>query len=219
MSVRATALLVILVLGTAAVLWFFHIRRRIVKRMRYIVGALEAALRPADTEYTVLGYLVGFKAVYKVRRRGVDRAWILYTIPPYHVLFYLPVIAALREAERLELTFRLERGVRGEAHIYDPRDRAVRRLVKKDVGDRAARMAQGLVDVGARRYEALYTSSDALEDARRIAQELQRLGVDVRRSSVVGTLSAIHVSLVPGAARVEEVVRRLVRLAEAIASR
>ena len=124
---------IIVILSSLAVLWFFQMRRLLIRRMRLVIGLLERILKPRDQNYTLLGYLVGFRAEYRLRSEKVPRAWALYMIPPHHVLLYVPVILAAGKKERLELTFRLSRPPRGEVHIYDPGDRATKRSVRTDL--------------------------------------------------------------------------------------
>ena len=206
---EATWLLVyaVLVASMASVVWFFQVRRAMIARMRAVIGILEDELRPRDKTYTLLGYLVGFRAVYDLPYRWSTRAWLLYTMPPGHVFFYLPVIALRGERDRLEVTFRLRSPLPGEAHVYDPRDRHVKRLVRRDTAGVEERLARAFVEASGRRYAALYSGEEALEKARALLEDLLAAGVDVRRVTLSDRDWALHVSLVPSVSTLREALR------------
>lgn len=206
----------VLVGGAASVVWFFQIRRSMILRMRGVISVLEHTFKPSDKEYTLLGYLVGFKATYKLRDPSITRAWLLYIMPPYHVFFYLPVIALARRRERLEVTLRTSYPLPGEAHLYVEGDGFVRRSVIRDVTGVARSYSRAAVSVGGREYVALYTGQLALGRAVELAEALQAAGADVRRVSIVDRLRAIHVSLVPSPnADLKGALERLLRVARA----
>ncbi|OWJ54969.1 hypothetical protein Pdsh_04550 [Pyrodictium delaneyi] len=207
-----------MVASMASVVWFFQIRRTMIMRMRAVVGILEDTLKPRDKEYTLLGYLVGFRAVYRLDKPWATRAWILYTMPPGHILFYLPIILLQRRRDRLEITLRLTAPLPGEAHIYDPRDRAVRRLVAKDTAESRERLRQRELMMKSRRYIALYSGEEALAKAEKLAQDLLARGVDLRRVTIDDRRRALHVSLVPSLENLREALETVYRHARRLAS-
>ena len=206
-------LYIIAVAAAVSVVWFFHMRRVMLMRMRGLVSLLERSFKPRDTQYVLLGYLVGFKAEYLLGNGPASKAWILYTIPPYHVFFYLPVISLAKRKERLEFTLRLRSPLPGEAHIYDPSDRAVLRAVAVDTANAGRRLYRGLVNIAGRELEALYSGDIALAKAKSLFEELVAAGVDVKRVSIVDRLHALHVSVVPRLDTVEELVERVMGFA------
>jgi len=207
----------VIVASMASVVWFFQIRRQMIARMRAVVGILEDVLRPRDKTYTLLGYLVGFRAVYELPYRWSRRAWILYTMPPGHVFFYLPVILLRREKDRLELTFRVNTPLPGEAHIYHPHDRHVARLVRRDTAGREGRLTRGEVVEAGKRFTALYSGSEALEKARQLLRGLLEAGADVRRVTLSDRDWALHVSIVPSVATLRRTLEVLKRYGEKLA--
>ena len=209
----------LLVASMASVVWFFQIRRTMIMRMRAVIGVLEDTLRPRDREYTLLGYLVGFRAVYKLDQPWATRAWILYTMPPGHILFYLPVVLLQRRRDRLEVTLRLTAPLPGEAHIYDPRDRAIHRLVARDTAEARDRLRERQVVIAGRSYTALYSGEEALSKAERLAHELLACGVDLRRVTLDDRRRALHVSLAPSLETLREALETLKRHARRLAQR
>ncbi len=189
-------LYLVIVAGALAALWFFQVRRLMIQRMKRIVEILEEELRPRDKTYTLLGYLVGFRAVYeRPRVRGVGRAWLLYTQPPRHVLFYLPVSKAIGARERLEITLRTPYLPRGEAHLYAPWDRASARLARRDA---SPGLREERLEVAGRSYVLL---SDGAPGARSAVLELASLlasrGVYPLRVTIDSRRQALHVALEP----------------------
>lgn len=200
---------IIVILSSITVLWFFQMRRLLVRRTRLVIGLLEKVLKPRDQQYTLLGYLVGFKAVYKLSSPRVPQAWALYMLPPHHVLLYVPVILLGGRKERLELTFRLSRPPGGEAHIYDPRDRATRRSVRIDLSRYRGRLYERDIEINGRIYKALYSSEEALRRAHSVLSDLAGLA-DVKRVTIASRVSAFHVALVPRIGALEETLNRVV---------
>lgn len=207
---------VVVILSSLTVLWFFQVRRLLIRRMRLVIGLLEKVLKPRDQQYTLLGYLVGFRAIYKLSSPKVPRAWALYMLPPHHVLLYVPVILLGGRKERLELTFKLSRPPGGEAHIYDPRDRATKRSIKIDLSKYRGKLYERDIEVNGRIYKALYSSEETLKTAHRILSDLVSLA-DVKRVTIASRVSAFHVALVPRIGTLEETLNRIVSYAHNLA--
>ncbi|BEP16894.1 hypothetical protein PYJP_02460 [Pyrofollis japonicus] len=207
---------IIVIISSLSVLWFFQMRRLMIRHMRLVIGLLERVLRPRDKTYTLLGYLVGFRAEYRLSSEKVPKAWALYMIPPHHVLLYVPVILVGRRKERLELTFRLSKPPGGEAHLYDPRDKAVKRLVENDVRNYKGRLYNREVVVKDRLFHALYSDEEALLHVRRVAESLVEL-VDLKRVTLASRFSAFHVSFVPRIGALEEALEKIIEHAYRLA--
>jgi len=95
----------IVVLATAMVYWYFYWRKRMLKFMRDITVSLEGALKPRDKTYTLLGYLVGFRAVYELDgKSGFRRAYVLLLLLPRHSLLYYPIAKLITSrVDRLDI--------------------------------------------------------------------------------------------------------------------
>ena len=197
--------LVILVLASMpSVAWFFKIRRKMLAYTVALIRSIEETLKPRDQRYWVHGYLVGFAAKYWVRRGPVDKVYVNFTIPPYHVFFYLPVIALFRKRERLDIAVEYSKplGVRGEAHLYDPSRRSVRSIVERDVREspfyRKGGFERGELRAGGKtmRY---YARGEALQLAQKLAEDLSELG-EVFRVSVVPSRKMLLATIAPKSA-------------------
>lgn len=200
----------VMIASIPAVIWFFRVRKLMIKRQVTLLSMLERGFRPKDTRYTVHGYLVGFTAKYWVYHGPVTRAWIYYSSPPHHVFFYLPFIYLLGKKERLDITLELKRmRVKGKAHVYRPGDRHVERTLEIDLAkEKRERYMETRIVLPRQTAKALYTNGEALDWARRIYTELSRL-TDVRRVSVDPGRRGLHVSTIPRLSTLEEVLSRL----------
>jgi len=204
--------LVAVIASMPSVIWFFYFRRVMIRKQSALAALLERLLRPRDKLYMYLGYLVGFRAEYRVSDERVKSVEATYTTPPYHVFFYLPLIALFGKREKLDLVARLReaaRSPRGEAHVYDDSVPSVRLAVK---GDLVGEYKEAVVESGGRRYKALYRGEAALDEAKRILSRLASRGVRVYRVSVDGSRRAVMVSVEPtGPEAVEAALHELFR--------
>lgn len=115
------AIAAIAILAVAMTLWFFKARREMLELTRDLVVELESALKPRDKEYTLLGYLVGFRGTYRLS--SGDEAYVLLTTFPRYSLLYYPIAKALGRKDRLEVAIKhRNRRVVRELHIVNARD-------------------------------------------------------------------------------------------------
>ncbi len=191
------ALAVLIIASFPSVIWFFRFRKAMIRKQANLIRHLEGQIRPRDKLYWYLGYLVGFRARYKVGRGGVENVYVLYTSPPYHVFFYLPIIWLFRKRERLELILQLgnDHGIRGEAHIADERIRSIRLSLTADLGDKGRYKRTVIRDSG-RDYTVYYTGGNALDKAVDLFNRI-KLHAPVYRVSVDGSRRSILVSVEP----------------------
>jgi len=105
-------------LAVAMVYWYFYWRRRMLKLMRDITVSLESALKPKDKTYTLLGYLVGFRAVYELNgKSGFRRAYALLLLLPRHSLLYYPIAKLVTSrVDRLDIALESEFYVLRDIH-------------------------------------------------------------------------------------------------------
>ena len=199
---------IVAALAGVVVLWFFRVRRLMIERQRLVVAILEEFFRPRDKLYTLLGYLVGFKAEYVVGRNGIRRVWLLYTMPPIHVLLYLPVVRAVGGRERLAVTIKPDGSVATEAHLLDPADRVARRSFRVDYGEdalnRCGRRLSGFLACG---------SPGLIDELEALAERVRGEGVRVTRISVDRGAGVVHAQAVIEGVDPRPLLRELVRLA------
>lgn len=184
--------LIILILSLPAVAWFFKFRKPMIRKQLNILRFLEAEYSPRDKTYWYLGYLVGFRGKYRINRGKLENVYVLYTSPPYHVFFYLPIIWLFKKKERLEIIhqFREDTPIRGEAHIADVRVKSIKLSLLADLKDPSGYNVKEL-RIGENKYKVYYKGKDALELAEglfgKLAHKLRlfRVSVDGSRKSVL----------------------------------
>jgi len=196
-EISAYAIMIVVLAAFPSVIWFFRFRKAMIRKQANLIRHLEETLRPRDQLYWYLGYLVGFRARYRIGRDGVEYVHALYTTPPYHVFFYLPIIWLFRKKERLELILELasNHGIRGEAHIADEKIRSVRIALDADLGDRSRYNKTNLTLNGIT-YTVYHTGGNALEKARALLEAASKYA-RVYRVSVDGSRRSILVSFEP----------------------
>jgi len=192
-----------------AVLWFFRFRKIMITRQSSIVRVLEEAFRPRDTRYWLVGYLVGFRGKYWIKREVLGRAWVLYLSPPHHIFFYIPAIILFKKKERLEVTVELTRQLKldGEAHIIDENFKPSLKSLEIDVSSRGGLSRFSVQDYRASRgfYRIYYRGEPEVVDlAKRM---LASIGDSIRvtRLSVVPKMPAIHATFVTEGASIEAI--------------
>ncbi len=188
---------IIVIASFPAIIWFFKFRKVMIEKQILVINAIENALKPRDKRYWLLGYLVGFRAKYWINRGGIKRAWALYVTPPYHIFFYLPAIILLKKKERLEVTIEMDGiyNVKGEGHLYDPKERSAVRSVRKDV--RSTKNLKKIdLTLNGTKYSAIYRGEDMAERLKDLFYAVQRYA-NVYRISIDLTKKVIHISFDP----------------------
>lgn len=106
----------LLLLLTAVILAkYLHGRRHNLRLAKIVSAALEKALEPEDTQYTWIGGLAGFKAVFRLEH-GVEMKATL-TMSPRQSLLYYPVSRLIFGGDRLFLLFEKRTLAPGEGHL------------------------------------------------------------------------------------------------------
>ncbi len=210
MNIDSLIVLAIALIAAATVLWFFRIRRLMIMRQRSIVEILEEELKPRDKTYTLLGYLVGFKADYLLDNRVASKAWILYIMPPHHVLLYLPVIHLLGRRERIALSFKLKTTPLYDAHVVDLSDTWALRSFRIDYGEHRLKYCGSISSlhdklVGCGSPYGLNLLVDLIRNC-------STYGVRVVRASIDRDKSIMHVQAVIEGADVRPFIKELKRL-------
>ncbi len=193
----------IVILSFPAVIWFFRFRKMMIRRQSQLAAYLEEEFNPRDKIYWLLGYLVGFRARYTIKRGLIDNVHLLYITPPYHVFFYLPIISLFKKKERLDVIIKFKEGVKmgGIAHIADLSIKTIRMTLNKDLGEKT-RYNKTIMYIDKKKYTVYYTNTKSLEIAKKIIQRASQ-HAKIYRVTVDGTSRTIMISFEPG--KIEEV--------------
>jgi len=197
-----------------AVLWFYKLRRTMIKRQIVIINTLEKTFKPKDKKYIVHGYLVGFTGKYWINRGNVIKAWAYYVTPPYHVFFYLPVVHVFKKKERMDITLELKSmKYHGEAHVAVPGDGYVSRTLGIDLARKKPAPSESTIIIDSKSMKAYYTNNEALDAVVQAYKELSSLQ-DIRRLSIDSSKKGVHISIVPRVETLREFLDKFIGIAE-----
>ncbi len=191
----------LMVLSVASVMWYFRERKRMLIFMRDYVKELEEFFKPRDKTYTLLGYLVGFRGVYKLG--GGDELYILFTTAPRYALLYLPFIKMLGREDLS--TYFYKSGKPHRLRTYIAVKQSAKRtlmVVESDIQRLGLKLERTTVETPIGRYAVFHelgASPYLINDV------LQKTSLDIRKLAVYGSLNAVEVTVPPRLGEVEEV--------------
>lgn len=196
-SLLNTVVIIIVIISLPAVAWFFKFRKTMIKKQVSILKYLENEYRPKDQTYWYLGYLVGFRGKYRINRGNLENVYVLYTMPPYHVFFYLPIIWLFKKKDRLEIIHQLKESnpLRGQAHIANMKIRSIKLSMSADLKDFSKYKTTSMHAKGVE-YKVYYTGGNALDIATNLFNTLTNK-VNVFRVSVDASRNSILISFEP----------------------
>ncbi|MEM0014856.1 MAG: hypothetical protein QXX81_06935 [Zestosphaera sp.] len=202
---EAIAISVLMAVSVAAALWYFRMRRRMIKFMKDFTEELERELRPRDKEYTLLGYLVGYKAVYELGEGR--RAYVLLTTTPRYSFFYYPVAKALRHDDRVTIMLELTgRNVLRDLHAVKRGESRLMNTLAKDLGERLERLSKTTVSTARGIYEVFYEEPKDVGLLNRIVDTTSK---PIYKLSAYKELNAVEVVSKPELGSVRELLESL----------
>jgi hypothetical protein len=156
------AVVLLSVLAVAMVVWYFRMRRVTLQLVKRVTDELEGFFKPVDKTYVLLGYLVGYRAMYTLK--DGDRVFAVLTTVPRHSLLYYPLAKALGRTDRLHLAVKYgRRYVVRELHAVNLADTRLHAVVLKDLGERARVLSKRELELRGDRYVVYYEDSGDLE--------------------------------------------------------
>ncbi|MEM0370881.1 MAG: hypothetical protein QXE80_09325 [Pyrobaculum sp.] len=185
--VGLTALMVI---SVASVMWYFRERKKILKLMRDFVVELEEVFKPVDKTYTLLGYLVGFRAVYKLHNG--DQLYVLFTTAPRYAFLYLPFVKLLGREDLATYFYKTEKPKRLRTYIaVREKSRRISTIVESDIKRLGLTLQQTTVETPAGRYVVYYELGGS---PYLINEVVNKFNVDIRKLAVYGSLNAVEIT-------------------------
>ncbi|OYT46324.1 MAG: hypothetical protein B6U85_07660 [Desulfurococcales archaeon ex4484_42] len=110
-------LLITIVVALVAVAQFFKGRKINLILMNYTASKFEEILKPKDKIYQWLGLYVGYKAVFKIGNKTLDRVEVTLTLIPRQSLLYYPIALLTSRFDRVFLVYCFKRKFYREAHL------------------------------------------------------------------------------------------------------
>jgi len=167
LTIEVAAFTVLIIASSASVIWYFRARRRMLRFIKEFTDELEKKLRPSDKEYVLLGYLVGYRARYKLE--DGRNVYVLLTTAPRHSLFYYPIAKALGREDRVTIMLELAgRSVLRDLHAVRKSESRLLKVLLKDLEKRAERLSRATVKTSKGDYEVFYEEPRDLDLIRKI---------------------------------------------------
>lgn len=91
MDATTIALILIIILAGIMPYVYFRGERINISKMKQISKALQEHLEPKDQKYTMIGTLVGFEAVFDIKRDLINKVEAVLILLPRHSLVYFPI--------------------------------------------------------------------------------------------------------------------------------
>lgn len=155
MAIEVIAFYVLVVASAASVVWYFRARRKMLRFIKEFTDELERELKPTDKEYVLLGYLVGYKARYKLE--DGKNAYVLLTTVPRHAFFYYPIARVLRREDRVTIMLELAgRSVLRELHAVRKNESRILKVLLRDLGSQVEKLSRTTIKTTKGEYEVFY---------------------------------------------------------------
>lgn len=153
--IEVIAFYVLIVVSVASVVWYFRARRKMLRFIKEFTDELERELKPTDKEYVLLGYLVGYRARYKLE--DGKKAYVLLTTVPRHALLYYPIAKALRHEDRVTVMLELAgRSVLRELHAVKKNEPRILKVLLRDLGSQTEKLSRTTIKTAKGDYEVFY---------------------------------------------------------------
>jgi len=151
----AYALIALMALSSASVVWYFKMRKKMLKFLRDFTVELEEVIKPRDKEYLLLGYLVGYKATYTLT--DGSNVYVLLTTAPMHSLLYYPIAKALKRENNVVMALKpSNRAVVRDIHAVKDDEKRYKYLLEKDLGDEINKLNKSRIYTNWGIYEIYY---------------------------------------------------------------
>ncbi|MEM3182187.1 MAG: hypothetical protein QW397_02115 [Fervidicoccaceae archaeon] len=179
----------LMIISVASVFWYFKMRKKILKFMKDFTDELEREFRPKDKEYMLLGYLVGYRAKYKLG--DGRRAFVLLTTTPKHSLFYYPIAKVLKHEDRVTIMIELAgKKILRDAHAVKKSESRLLRTLSRDLGSRMDRLNTTSIQTKQGKFELFYESA---ADVELLAGIINSSYASIRKISAYKQINAVEI--------------------------
>lgn len=185
------AVVMLATLALAMTVWYFRKRRELITLIRDIARELEEVLRPTDKVYELLGYLVGFKARFKLGRSVATDAYVTLTTVPIHSLLYYPIAKLMSRKSMLGMALEFRKEVPREVHLilYGRALGRYEEALKRDI-PYINQLRTTRVSLPGGEYKVYYEDQ---RDAEVVFKELSRYGLKPIQFSIFKSRKLIYV--------------------------
>jgi len=199
-------LVILSILAASMVIWYYYWRRRMLWLMRDIVVALENRLKPLDKNYVLVGYLVGFKAEYKLDNAGRRKAYAMLLLLPRYSLLYYPIARLFTSRmDRLDVLLKDASSKPRRSHIVSEK---WLKLLKQDHLD-VKGLEEERIEVHGERYRVYY---ERREDADLLIKTLEKNEERYTRISCIPEENAVLITMRAEPSRVDNAIDDALRI-------
>ncbi|MEM4033915.1 MAG: hypothetical protein QXD16_04380 [Sulfolobales archaeon] len=180
-------------LAIAMGVWYFRERRELIRFISDVIKELEDVFKPTDKVYELLGYLVGFKARFKLGRSSnmVNVYAMLTTVPTYSLLYY-PIAKALSRKNLLSIAVEFRGLMSRELHIVRKGSKRFEDRLRVDV-PHIGRMYLKEVTLSGKTYRVYYEDPRDVDVVLNELKGLNDVGLDIIQISIFKSKSTIYV--------------------------
>jgi len=180
-------------LAVVMVLWYFRKRRELIRFISDIIKELEEVFKPTDKVYELLGYLVGFKAKFKLGRSSniVNAYAMLTTVPTYSLLYY-PIAKVLTRKNLLSIAVEFRGVMSRELHMVRKDSKKFEDKLRGDVPYIDKMYLREVMSSG-KTYRVYYEDPKDVDVVLNELESLGDVGLDIIQLSVFKSRSTIYV--------------------------
>ena len=154
-------IMALFIIAVYSVTWYFLVRRKTIVFIRDYTKKLEELIKPRDKEYIILGYLVGYRAVYTLN--DDSKVYVLLTTAPKLSLFYYPIAKLLRREDRVTIAIKPStRWITRELHAISRKEHKLKEIVLRDLGEDINHLKNTTMNIKNEEYEIYYEDSEDL---------------------------------------------------------
>jgi len=206
-------MVLIMVIAVIAVMQFFKGRKLNLMLMEFTARKLEEVLKPRDKIYQWIGLYVGYRAVFKLLYKTLNRAEVTVLLIPRQSLFYYPIAMLTSRFDKLFLVYWFNRPFYKEAHVVRKGyyRKGIKRVIKNIESLRVDRL-----NIMGKQYYLVYNDASVVDVLVKFVKSLSEPHV-VNHIAIVPSNKTLYLALKLKPQVLEEVLRKSYELARSLA--
>lgn len=205
--------ILIIVIAFVAVIQFYKGRRWNLILIEYSARKLEEILQPRDKIYQWIGLYVGYRAVFKLLYKSLNRAEVTVTLLPRQSLFYYPISLITSRFDKIFIMYWFDREFIGEAHVVRKGyyRLGVRRAIKN-----YDRMRANEIMIAGIKFYIIYNNPGFLRKIIRFIETLEEPGI-INHVAIVPENKTLYIAARLKPQWLEDLLRKSYNLAKSLA--
>lgn len=201
--------MLIIIVAFVAVTQFLRGRKMNLMLIAFTADKLEEVFKPKDKIYQWIGLYVGYRAVFKLARKLLDRVEVTVTLMPRQSLFYYPISLLTSRHDKIFLVFCYNKTFPKEAHVVRKGYywRGIRRAIKN-----IDRMRVDTVNIKGTQYYLVYEDANTVNKLLLLIKQLSDPST-INHLAIVPKNSTLYVSAKIKIHSLEELLDKVYKLA------